>query len=445
MIVMKFGGTSVQNEEAISRVIDIVRGRLRERPVVVVSALARVTRSLVELAEEAEAQHPERVKEILDALRERHFGLCRAMLEGNLLEETLSKVGCMLDELQAFAEGVCQIGELSSRSRARIVSSGELLSSTIVSAAMNTAGIVSHWADARTMISTSGNYMAATPDLGVTKANVLRVIPEASRGADVVLTQGFIASMADGSPCVLGFEGSDYSAAIFGMSLGAERVEIWTDVDGIRTSDPRKVQDTKRIDKISYEEAAEMAWLGARVLHPMTIGPARMENIPIRVLNTMNPEGEGSLVMKGDRIPDGPKAVAVLDVDYLEVETDQTGEVGDMLGHVMHVLKKHSVEASLVNSSKAKVSVTFETGQDGLSDAVSEMAEKYKVTLYHDMAQVSVVGKNAALSEGVCGKVIAAAGAPAMAEIGSSLMSVSVVVGRNDAGNVLSMIHESLF
>jgi len=443
---MKFGGTSVQNEEAISRVIQIVRGRLRERPVVVVSALARVTRSLVELAEEAQAQHSDRVQEIMDALRKRHFDLCHALLEGKLLEDALEKVGRMLDELQTFAEGVCQIGELSSRSRARIVSTGELMSSVIVSAAMNASGIVSHWADARTMVSTTGNYMSATPDLAVTKANVLRVIPEAARGASVVLTQGFIASMSDGSPCVLGFEGSDYTAAILGMALGAERVEIWTDVDGIQSADPRKIQDTKRIEKVSYEEAAEMAWLGARVLHPMTIGPARMENIPIKVLNTMNPEGQGSLVMRGDDIPDGPKSVAGLDVDYLEVRARSLDDiVSGMAEHVMRLLKSHGVEVSLVSSSQSKVSVSIEPGQEGLPDAVDELAESYDVTLYRDMAQVSVVGRNAALTAGVCDKVLQAAGKPRMAVIGSSLMSVSVVVGREEARGVVAAIHEALF
>lgn len=298
MIVMKFGGTSVQDAAAIRRVIDIVRGRLPDRPLVVVSALARVTRLLVEIAG---AQDP---SEAMEALRARHRQVCRDLLQGPLLDETLARVEALCQSIEGLHD------------QPAVISVGELLSSTIVSAAFNQAGISCRWADAREMVHVTGDRMSGRPDLDRIEADVRRVV---GGSGELTVTQGFIASTEDGLPAVLGFEGSDYSAAIFGMSLGAERVEIWTDVDGIRTADPRYVPETCRIIRVSYDEAAEMARLGARVLHPMTIYPARTRQIPILVLNTANPSCPGSRVEQDSA--DGPKCVALL--------TDQDGrEIG---------------------------------------------------------------------------------------------------------------------
>ena len=332
MIIIKFGGTSVQNEEAIGRVISIVSGKLKEKPLVVVSALAKVTRLLCMLAEEAEAQHEDGVKDLLRQLRERHFNLARNLLaeRPNLLENCLQDVERLISDLETFVGGVCMIGELSPRSEARIISTGELLSSTIIAYAFNANGITCHWIDARRMITTDDHYLYARPDLAVTEANVKRIVGLESRGADLILTQGFVASTDKGVTSVLGFEGSDYSAAIFGMCCDAGRVEIWTDVDGIRSADPRIVTATRRIPVLSYEEAAEMAALGARVLHPQTIGPARSKDIPICVLNSHEPEGAGSKVCAdGDAIPAGPKSIALLTAeDARELRSRTIFDVG---------------------------------------------------------------------------------------------------------------------
>ena len=299
MIVMKFGGTSVQDATAIRKVIEIVRGRLPEKPLVVVSALARVTRLLVEATSSLEQDA------LLEAVRKRHMEVCRDLLSGDLLAETCGKVEAILASIAG------------SRDEPTVISAGELMSSTIVSAAFNASGISCKWLDARQMVLTQGDRMSGRPDLDKTAAAVRAA---ASSFDGLLLTQGFIATSADGLPAVLGFEGSDYSAAIFGMSLDASRVEIWTDVDGIRTADPRVVSDTCRIGRVSYDEAAEMARLGARVLHPMTIYPARMKNIPIYVLNTSNPSCEGSCVVRDEASSDGPKSVALLTLkDSVEI------------------------------------------------------------------------------------------------------------------------------
>jgi len=452
MIVMKFGGTSVQNEEAIGRVISIVGSRLKERPLVVVSALARVTRLLLEIAEEAEGQHGDAVKELLGQLRKRHEDLSRNLLSKSpdLLAECLCKVEDLISSLESFTEGVCQIGELSPRSKARIISTGELLSSTIISYAFNAEGISSRWIDARRMVITDDNYMNARPDLEVTEANVKRIVGREAKGVDVVITQGFVATTATGSPAVLGFEGSDYSAAIFGMALGAERVEIWTDVDGMRSADPRVVSDTTRIETASYEEAAEMAAMGARVLHPLTIEPARMKNIPIQVLNSGNPECPGTLIVKEEDAPDGPKSVAFRsDILFVTIESSKIEGVTKMLGNTYSVLNSLHVPVILCAASESRVSITIpdnpDIDDDNLEEALETLSRWAKVTVYRDKAQISFIGRNIISSRGLGDRTVSSAGKIYMSVIGNNLMSESFVIDRNKLQDTLVSMHDFIF
>lgn len=448
MIVMKFGGTSVQDEEAIGRVISIVRSRLSEKPLVVVSALARVTRLLCAVADEAGQQNEEKVRELLVQLRERHFSLAANLLSGSpeLLGECNRDIETLISGVANFVGGVCQIGELSPRSEARIISVGELLSSTIISYAFNASGITCHWIDARRMITTDDNYLSARPDLQVTEANVKRIVGMESRGTDLMITQGFVASTGKGATTVLGFEGSDYSAAIFGMALNAERVEIWTDVDGIRTADPRVIHDTRKIDVISYEEAAEMAAMGARVLHPLTIEPARKRNIPIRVLNSSNPSCEGSLVVRSDEAPDGPKSVAFRDgILFIKIASDKLEGVCSMLGKVSGALFARRIPVTMAKATESEVYLVIPEEWDGLEDALDEIAAWASVTVYRDKAFISVVGRNITSSEGLGDKVISVAGKVHLADVGANLMSESFVIDRERLQPTLEAVHGFIF
>ena len=446
---MKFGGTSVKDKNAIERVISIVRGRMADKPLVVVSALAKVTRILCGIAEEAEAQHLKEVDELLDSLRDRHTSLAVELLSANpeILNNCVSEVNAVLDSLTDFAHGVCQIGELSPRSYARIVSTGEVLSSKIVAAAMNVYGLSCRWLDARKMIVTDCSYMSAVPDLAATEANVKRFVPEAAKGVSVVLTQGFIASSVEGSPSVLGFEGSDYSAAIFGMALDADRIEIWTDVDGIQSADPRKIADTHRIDRVSYDEASEMAYLGARVLHPLTIEPARRRNIPVHVLNSMSPDAPGSVVTH-ECVAVGPKTVAVKDdIDYLEITSPKIVGVTAMFAGVFNAAETNAVKVVLAAASESKVGVTLESGQPGFEAFVQQLRKKFEVMVYKDKAEISVVGNDVVTAPGLVDKMTAAAsGANVyMMSQSPSMLSVSIVVDRSAAVDIAGRIHKVIF
>lgn len=446
---MKFGGTSVKDKDAIERVISIVRGRMADKPLVVVSALAKVTRVLCSIAEEAEAQHDRQVDELLDSLRDRHTSLAAELLSADqsVLAECVADVNGILDSLAGFAHGVCKIGELSPRSYARIVSTGEVLSSKIVAAAMNVHGLSCRWMDARKMIVTDCSYMSAVPDLEATGANVRRLVPEAAKGVSVVLTQGFIASSVEGAPSVLGFEGSDYSAAIFGMALDAERIEIWTDVDGIRSADPRKVPDTWRIDKVSYDEASEMAYLGARVLHPLTIEPARRRNIPVHVLDSMSPDAPGSVVTHEATVC-GPKTVAVKDdIDYLEITSAKIIGVTAMLAGIFSAAEENSVKVVLAAASESRAGLTMESGQSGAEDFVAQLREKFEVMVYKDKAEVSVVGAGVVAALGIMDDMLSSAGRNKvyMTSQSPSLLSVSMVVDKSAAVDVASFLHKRLF
>ncbi len=448
MIVMKFGGTSVQNEEAIGRVISIVRGRLKERPLVVVSALARVTRLLCDLAQEAEAQHEENVKSLLVQLRERHFTLADKMLSSapDLLEGARKDVEALISGLETFVTGVCQIGELSPRSEARIISTGELLSSTIISYAFRANGISCNWIDARRMVITDDNYLKARPDLDVTEANVKRIVAVESKGVDLVITQGFVASTEKGATSVLGFEGSDYSAAIFGMALRAERVEIWTDVDGMRSADPRIISETKRIEKISYEEAAEMAAMGARVLHPLTIEPARKKNIPIRVLNTTNPSCEGSIIVKGEDAPDGPKSVAFHDhILFIKVTSPKIEGVTRMFGKVFASLYSRHIPVIQSSATESEVYLVIPEERESLTLAIEEISKWANVTVYRDKAFVSVIGRNIIGFEGLGDQAISFSGKVYMALVSPNMLSESFVIDSAKLDKTLSSLHNYIF
>ncbi|MGN1210616.1 MAG: aspartate kinase, partial [Candidatus Cryptobacteroides sp.] len=270
MIVMKFGGTSVANCEAITRTVSIVESKLSQKPIVVVSALSKVTDLLYRIADQASLCNHEEVGNLLGQLRTRHISLAKELMADNrvMCEEACTRVNAICDSLDSFVNAVCSLGELSDRSKAKIISNGEYLSSTIICFTMNARGIATNFVDARKFMITSEDYLKGEPVTSEIVARTPEVIGEAFKGVSAVITQGFVGATLKGGQTVLGRGGSDYSASLIGMAMDAEKIEIWTDVDGVRSADPRVVSNTKSLSKISFEEAAEMAHFGAKVLHP---------------------------------------------------------------------------------------------------------------------------------------------------------------------------------
>ena len=446
---MKFGGTSVANFEAITRTIFIVGGKLDQKPVVVVSALSKVTDLLYRISDAAASKDSSLTKELLAELRQRHVGLACELLDQNPVqkESAVTRVNAICDELDALANAVCAVGELSDRNKAIIISNGELLSSTIICFAMNAKGIRTNWIDARKMMVTNDAYLKGEPIESEIVKRVPEAIAEAYKGMDAVITQGFIATNLKGEQTVLGRGGSDYSASLIGMAVDAERIEIWTDVDGVRTADPRKVQNTKYLEKISFEEAAEMAHFGAKVLHPLTIEPAVKKNIPIYVLNSMNPSGKGTAILRNEFIEDGVKSVSFKEnIRVINIFSMRMINTSGFLRRVFEIFSENKVSVDLISTSEANISVTVDASQK-IDAVVSELSEFAEVIVDEDKAQVSVIGKNIVRLNGMLKKTFA----PLkrcnvyMISQGASFVNISFVVDREELTEVVQDLHDHLF
>lgn len=449
MIVMKFGGTSVANYDAITRMISIVRGKLGEKPVVVVSALSKVTDLLYKIADEAAARDMKDAMDLLSQLRERHISLAKELMPDNsvLCGQACDKVNAICDELESFVSAVCAVGELSARSKAIIISNGEYLSSNIICYAMNASGIRTGFMDARKMIVTDDDYLKGEPDMNVIAERVPGIVSAAYEGADAVITQGFVSATAAGEPTVLGRGGSDYSASLIGMAVDATRIEIWTDVDGVKTADPRRVMNTRSLDKISFEEAAEMAHFGAKVLHPLTIEPAVRKNIPIYVLNSMNPEGRGTAILQNSFIEDGVKSVSCKEnIFVINIFSTKMINTSGFLKRVFEIFSEYKVSVDLISTSEANISVTVDSSQniDAVVAALSEFADVY---VDSDKSQVSVIGKNIINLKGLLEQTFAPLRECKIYMIsqGASYVNISFVVDRAALNDVVQQIHKYLF
>ena len=448
MIVMKFGGTSVANFEAITRTIFIVGGKLDQKPVVVVSALSKVTDLLYKISDAAAAKNEAETKELLAQLRQRHVDLAAELLAQSVLkDEAVAKVNSICDALDSIAMAVCSLGELSERNKAIIISKGEYLSSTIIAHAMNAKGIRTKWVDAREMMVTNQSYLKGEPDMNAIAEKVPGVVAQAYEGMDAIITQGFVGVTPEGEPTVLGRGGSDYSASLIGMAIDAERIEIWTDVDGVRTADPRKVQNTKYLEKISFEEAAEMAHFGAKVLHPLTIEPAVKKNIPIYVLNSMNPSGKGTAILRNELIEDGVKSVSFKEsIKVINIFSTRMINTSGFLRRVFEIFSESKVSVDLISTSEANISVTVDAAQN-IDPVVKELSEFADVIVDDDKAQVSVIGKNIVRLNGMLKKTFT----PLkkcnvyMISQGASFVNISFVVDREELAEVVQDLHDHLF
>ena len=463
MRVLKFGGTSVGSARAVSRVVEIVRGRLQYRPVVVVSALSGVTDLLYRIA----ASSPETLPELVRALQERHFSLVRELFPSdNARCIHLKKV------LQEFIDGICATmrqGTLSDRDRAAVISCGELMSSKIVCEALCSAGIRTEWVDAREMMIATGDPLSSEPLTEEIDERAPRVIGEAFGGTapapaacnpgapapaasgkaavEAVITQGFICSSPSGKAAVLGRGGSDYSASLIGCALDADAVEIWTDVDGVRTADPRRVPTTRCLECISYEQAAEMAHFGAKVLHPLTLEPAKVHNTPVYVLNTHNPSGGHTVVLCAEKAHNEVKSVSYKEkILVITMMSRQPMDSSAFLKKVFDVFGRCRIPLDLVSTNNACLSVTVDASCKNLDAAIRELETFADVAVDTDKSQISAIGSSAVGMNGI----LAMTFAPLrdckiyMVSPGASFVNISFVVDRTSLDQVLCQTHKFL-
>jgi aspartate kinase len=383
MIVLKFGGTSVGGSEPIRRLGEIVRRILAKRPVVVVSAMSGVTNRLFRLADLAIGSAD--WSQEFTALAEVHHKALRELG----LDETL--VDRLLEELQGLIRGIALIRECTLRTKDYLVSFGERLSARMVAAHLSKAGVAARAFDSFDVgLITDSHYGCARPVEDVDQ----RIAAALKAMAEVPVVTGYIGKDATGNITTLGRGGSDYSASIFGAALDVEEIQIWTDVDGVMTADPRIVKGAKFIPRMSFAEASELAFYGAKVLHPATMVPAVRKNIPIRVLNSYRPELEGTTVVAhlepGER---GVKSIASKDhiVVVNIVAASMIFQYG-FLERVAKIFAAGEIVVDMIATSEVSLAMTTDPAAK-LEPVVAELAKFAEVTVQRDMSLVSVVGE----------------------------------------------------
>ena len=361
MIVVKFGGTSMQDADAIRRAAGIVRSRLDRQPIVVVSAMAGVTNELIAIAEQAARSHLIGAVSGVEGLRDRHLAEVEALVsDSRARSEVASELSAMFDELAHLAEALSVLGDLSPRSHDAIASMGEQLSSLLAVAAFADAGLAAVHVDARHVVLTDGAFTKAEPRPDAIADAARRLILPAIREGRVPVLGGYIGAAPNGVTTTLGRGGSDYSASLIGAALQVDAIEIWTDVDGMLTADPRVVNGARLIDRIRFEEASELASFGAKVLHPNTIAPAVRLGIPVFVYNSRRPEGSGTMItFEAPRC--AVRAIAgKTAITLLQVRTPRMLLTHGFLRAFFEIFERHHTSIDVVATSEVSITVTID-------------------------------------------------------------------------------------
>jgi aspartate kinase len=436
MIVLKFGGTSVGDATRIRTVFSIVSERLQRRPVVVVSAFSGVTDRLFQLARDAVKS-----KQDLSWLQERHLAVIRD------LDVARDLVDPFLSELSDWLRGVALVGELTPRSLDAVASFGERMSSAIIAAYFTKRGLPACAVAAYDIgLLTDSRYGRAKP-----LADIDPVLAErCGKIAEVPIVTGYIAKDKEGNATTLGRNGSDYTAAILGRALRAEEIQIWTDVDGVMTGDPRLVPEAVPLREMTFDEAAELAYYGASVLHPSTIEPATECNIPVRVLNTHDPQSPGTLIV-GTIARKAPVVRAIVhkeDVTLVNIVSTKMLMDHGFMARVFDACARYEVVLDLIATTEVSVSVTTDDDKN-LAALVRELGQFSKVSVEKDLAVVSVVGHGIKGAVWVAGKIFGTLSDLSldvrMISMGALRNNVQFLVRNEDVPRTVQCLHAVLF
>jgi aspartate kinase len=448
VIVMKFGGTSVGSAERIRGVAERVRERLALRPVVVVSALSGITDLLIKGARLAYERRTG-TEGICQEIRARHHEAVAGLVTARAAKDRLTAhVDQIVNELQAFYVGVHNLGELSPRSLDAISAMGERLSHEIVAAAMIELGLPAQAVDARGLLITDDAFGRAMPLPEPTEARVReRLLPLVQKGIVPVLP-GYIASTREGITTTLGRGGSDYSAAIIGAALPVEAIQIWTDVDGILTVDPRTVKAARVLPEVSFAEAAELAYFGAKVLHPATIKPAVEKGIAVGILNTLNPTAPGTLITERSAAPSGnARAIAFKKaISVILISQPRMLMAYGFVARVFEIFDRHRTPIDLIATSEVSISLTVDD-PERLPSIAADLAPLGEVQILRNMAIISMVGQGFVRRAGLAARMFTALGDinVVMISFGASDVNLSFVVAQDDAEPAVRRLHAEFF
>lgn len=455
-VVMKFGGTSLGNARRIKRVAEIVKENMAEETVVVVSAMSGVTDMLIRTSEKVVKGISEaEIKEFVGDVREKHLAAIKDAVATKYQSLPVLEVEKLCSELEKVLIGVSYVGELTPRSMDHIMSFGERLSAPIVSGALNSFGIKSRWFDGYNAgIVTDSTFGKAVPIWHLTEKKVMESLGPVL-GDTVPVVTGFIARNENGRITTLGRGGSDYTASILGSVLGADEIWIWTDVDGIMTTDPKLVKEAKTIKVISFIEAMELAYFGAKVLHPKTIEPAMERNIPVRVRNTFNVDNEGTLIVsEQQKSSDIVKAISVMnDVALLTIAGVGMIGVPGVAARVFNALAKEDVNILMISQGSSEANISIVIDKKDLERAINTIKDVFlgknivrDVHHKEDVSIIAVVGAGMRGTKGVAARVftaVANAGVNVlMIAQGSSEVNISFVVLEKDAERAAKALHK---
>ena len=451
LVVMKFGGTSVEDPTAIARTASIVAGRVAQgkSPVIVVSAMAKVTDQLLRCGAAAAAGDRTGALAISSRLRCRHRDTACALVKDKTEVVALTAwIDQKFDQLDEILRGLAAILELTPRISDLIVSYGERLSSRMIAAAFRERGVNATHVDARDVIVTDSHFQKATPlDSAIEKRAEEKIRPLVTEGKVPVLG-GFIASNEAGITTTLGRGGSDFTGALIGGAMHADAIEIWTDVDGIMTSDPRVCPDALRVKVISFEEAAELAYFGAKVLHPATILPAVKRNIPVHVLNSKNPDNEGTRIISLAPHCKSPfKSIAVKKrLSIIDVVASRMLMTHGYLKAIFDIFDKHQCPVDMVSTSEVSVSLTVDSNEK-LPAIAADLGKLADVKYEGKKALVCMVGEDIRGQSGMAAQVFTAVRHinVRMISQGASEINMSFMIDEEDADEAVRSLHAAFF
>ena len=447
MIVMKFGGTSVESAVAIERVASIVKARLDRHPIVVVSAMGKTTNKLLALAQTAiDGERDQYIRQLHD-LRDFHSREARQVVPLADRAELDRMLDEQFQEMTELVKGLAVLGELTPRSIDAISSYGERLSSYVVSLAFEHYGVPCVHVDSRKVIVTDGRHTQAAPIFAETYRRLkATVAPLAAQ--KVVVMGGFIGSTEQGVTSTLGRGGSDFTASIVGAGVHAEEIQIWTDVDGMLTADPTIMPGGHRVKVISFAEAAELAYFGAKVLHPATVIPAIEHNIPVLFLNSRRPDVPGTrIVAETVKGGNAVKSIACKrKITLVNIQSTRMFMAHGFLRRIFEIFDRYETPVDMIATSEVSVSLTIDNTKH-LDKIVAEMNDFADVTTEPDQAIVCLVGENIRHTPGVAARAFGSLGGANIRMIsqGASLLNIGFVIAEKDLPHAVSSLHAEFF
>jgi len=450
MLVMKFGGTSVGTAERMQGVLELARDahRKKKKPVIVLSAMSGMTNALIDGAKKAVDRDLKGALKIAASINDNHIQAIESLFaKSDLAMSLLQDVQQQMQELEILYKGVSYLGELTKRSLDAVSGMGELLSSKIFAAYARSQNVPVEWLDARQFLVTDANFGKANPLWNKLTPRTREVVLPVLDQGKIAVTQGFIGVTADGASTTLGRGGSDFSAAIIGVALEADEIQIWTDVDGMMTADPRVVKDAVVLPEVSFQEASELAYFGAKVLHPLTIAPAVEKSIPVRILNTMAPTKPGTIIKEKIKANGPVCAIASKKgIFSVTITTPRMLMAHGFLTRVFEVFDRHQTSIDLIATSEVTVSITTDRG-DTLDAIAQDLADFGEVKVEKDIAIITVVGRQFRETTGLAGRVFEALKNINILMIsgGASDINLSFVVRIADADQAVRQLHAAFF